>query len=107
MNNGLRILLMCVICVGATNSTPAFAYWNSWDWANFIRALTPPPAPVVVQPAPTVVVIPAPTPAPPPDARQSDRAFSECEVKDYVQYKDEMKVYGDGAMLMQMCQIKA
>jgi hypothetical protein len=108
-----RILAELTVVAVACISTPASAM-NSWDWANIIRALTPILAPpVVVVPAPTVIVIPAPVaPAamgvaalPAVGATVSDQG--DCEEKAYIQYKDELKVFGHEAIVAQMCQISA
>jgi hypothetical protein len=94
------LTVVTVVCI----STPAFAM-NSWDWANIIRALTPIIAPpVVVVPAPAVIVVPAPV-APTVAATVSDQG--DCEEKSYIQYKDELKVFGHQAIVAQMCQISA
>lgn len=128
----IAAVALVVSCI----STSASAGWNAWDWGNFFRAITPPPAPTVIYQQPTVVVVPLPV-APPqqvaPDptvgpcfkfgtevpcvagavydgptvAATQPIEAQECEEKPYIQYKDELKVFGGKATVAQMCQIKA
>jgi hypothetical protein len=109
------LALVATACI----SSPALAGWNGLDWAILLNGLVRPapvvvvqPVPVVVQPIP-VVVPPATTYIPDSNAGLSSvnsettaSAATECEEKPYIQYKDELHVFGDKATIAQMCRIK-
>ncbi len=110
-----RTIATLALVATACISTPALAGWNGLDWAIFLNGLVR-PAPVVVVPPAPVVVSPAITYTPDSNVGLSNvkpvvdettaAATTECEEKPYVQYKDELHVFGDKATIAQMCQIK-
>jgi hypothetical protein len=98
------IALVAIACI----STPASAGWNGLDWAILLNGLTRPAPVVVVQPVPVVMPL-AISYTPNSNVGSSgtpSAVTTECEEKPYIQYKDELHVFGDKATIAQMCRIK-